>query len=343
MSSPFITVLITSYNYGRFIEETIESVLAQDLPQDQVEILVVDDGSTDDTSERVKKYGSSINYLYKSNGGQASALNHGIESARGEIISLLDADDLFLPGKLARVAEVFRADPNLGMVYHQLQEWHVETNERRGWEFVDVSGDISNAPELMLAFVPQPTSAISFRRKLLRPLLPVPERIRMLADCYLVSLIAFLSPIRGIPESLSVYRIHGKNSYTSGEAKASHDDGLKKYKMWQILVDAMAEWLSDNGYTKRDGTVSVFLGRWSLFLESLRADPPSRIRFFLSLLRQNSAYASLQTWRLTVFNYVCAPLALILGPSRADQFYEWRGAAMAGAQKAVRPISGRKC
>lgn len=340
MNSPFITVLITSYNYGQFIEETIDSILSQDFPRHQVEILVVDDGSTDDTSERVKKYGSSINYLYKSNGGQASALNHGIGRARGEIIALLDADDLFLPGKLARVVEVFRADPTLGMVYHRLQEWHVETDERRGWEFVDVSGDIRNKPDQILAFVSQPTSAISFRRELLKPLLPVPERIHMLADCYLVSLIPFLAPIRGITEFLAVYRIHGKNSYTNVELEASHDYKVKKLKMWKILVDTMAEWLSDNGFTKRNSTVRVFLGRWSLFLESLRVDPPNRVRFFLSLVRQNYTYAPFQTWRLTVFNYLFAPLALALGPSSANRFYKWRGAAMAGAQRAVGPVLG---
>src|SRR5271170_5646108 len=102
MSTPVITVLIIAYNYGRFVEEAIDSVLAQDFPLDNVEIIVVDDGSTDDTAERVGKYGSKIQYFHKSNGGQASALNLGFAKARGEIVVLLDADDLFLPGKLAR-------------------------------------------------------------------------------------------------------------------------------------------------------------------------------------------------------------------------------------------------
>src|SRR5215831_667914 len=105
MSLPLISVLITTHNYGRFIEEAIESVLSQDFPSDQVEILVVDDGSTDDTPERVKKYGLRIRYLYKPNGGQASALNFGIARACGEFIALLDADDLFLPGKLRRIIQ----------------------------------------------------------------------------------------------------------------------------------------------------------------------------------------------------------------------------------------------
>src|SRR5580765_2351203 len=82
MDSPAITVLITTYNYGQFIEEAIDSVLAQNFPVEKVEILVVDDGSTDDTRERVKKYGLHIEYFYKTNGGQASALNFGFSKAR---------------------------------------------------------------------------------------------------------------------------------------------------------------------------------------------------------------------------------------------------------------------
>src|SRR5260370_873819 len=128
---PLISVVITTYNYGRFVEECIDSVLAQDYPSDRVEVIVVDDGSTDDTAERVKRYGTRIEYLRKANGGQASALNAGFAKARGEIISLLGADDYFLPGKLARVAEAFLQDPGLGMFYHPFLEFDMGTGERR--------------------------------------------------------------------------------------------------------------------------------------------------------------------------------------------------------------------
>src|SRR6185437_4571218 len=118
MTTPLISVVITTYNYGRFIEEAIESVLAQEFPSDQLEVVIVDDGSTDGTGERVKKYGSKLRYFYQKNRGQAAALNLGFAEARGEILSLLDADDYFLPGKLARVADVFQGDAGLGMFYH---------------------------------------------------------------------------------------------------------------------------------------------------------------------------------------------------------------------------------
>jgi len=69
--TPSISVLITAYNYGRFIEEAIDSVLAQDYPTDRIEIVVVDDGSTDDTPVRIQRYGTKIIYLRKANAGQA--------------------------------------------------------------------------------------------------------------------------------------------------------------------------------------------------------------------------------------------------------------------------------
>jgi len=92
MKAPFFTVLIDTYNYGEFIEEAVSTVLAQDFPPEQREILVVDDGSTDDTQERLWKFGEAIRYLRKPNGGQASAFNFGFEHARGKVIALLDAD-----------------------------------------------------------------------------------------------------------------------------------------------------------------------------------------------------------------------------------------------------------
>jgi glycosyltransferase involved in cell wall biosynthesis len=191
MSEPKISVLITAYNYGRFIEEAINSVVAEELPAERAQIVVVDDGSTDDTAERVKKYGGRVEYYRKANGGQASALNFGIAEARGEILALLDADDLFLPGKLARVAEAFAGNPALGMVYHRMEEWHVGSGERPGWgDFYAVSGDAREESEKFVRYVPQPTSCITFRRSALERMLPIPEEITM------VALIPFQAPVR---------------------------------------------------------------------------------------------------------------------------------------------------
>src|ERR1700730_7301864 len=189
-----ITVLIIAYNYGRFIEEAIDSVLAQDFPDDQVEIIVVDDGSTDDTAERVRKYGERVRYFHKPNGGQGSALNYGMAKATGEMVTLLDADDFFLPRKLARVVEAFQGDAKWGIVYHRIGVWHEKTGERLEWDFADVSGDLHKEPDKFVAYLTPPNLAISFRRSAVNKLLPIPEQIRMLADCYISALIPFVAP-----------------------------------------------------------------------------------------------------------------------------------------------------
>ena len=90
---PSVTVLIDTYNHERFIERAIRSVLEQDMPMDDVEILVVDDGSSDRTPEIVLQFEPRVRLIRKVNGGQASAFNLGFAHARGAIISTLDGDD----------------------------------------------------------------------------------------------------------------------------------------------------------------------------------------------------------------------------------------------------------
>src|SRR6202162_5793139 len=105
MSKPLVSVLIDTYNHERFIEHAIASVFEQDMPMADVEIVVVDDGSTDGTPEIVRRYEPRIRLLRKTNGGEASAFNAGISECRGEIIAFLDGDDWWAPGKLRRVLE----------------------------------------------------------------------------------------------------------------------------------------------------------------------------------------------------------------------------------------------
>jgi glycosyltransferase involved in cell wall biosynthesis len=114
-SSVTISVVIPSYNTGALLRETLDSVLTQSRPAH--EIIVVDDGSTDDTAEIVRGYGDAVRYIWQRNQGQASARNTGIEAATGNWIALLDSDDLFLPDRLRRAAESIEANPKLVVVY----------------------------------------------------------------------------------------------------------------------------------------------------------------------------------------------------------------------------------
>jgi glycosyltransferase involved in cell wall biosynthesis len=125
-----VSVLIDTYNHERFIEKAIDSVLEQDFPAAEREIIVVDDGSTDRTSEIVQRFQPSLRYIRKENGGQASAFNAGILECRGQIIAFLDGDDYWLRRKLSRVTEVLSKNPAVGFVAHAIKESLPDGQER---------------------------------------------------------------------------------------------------------------------------------------------------------------------------------------------------------------------
>lgn len=110
-----VTAAITTYNRAAFLPRTLESVFAQSRPAD--EVLVVDDGSTDDTAAVLADYGGRIRVVRQENGGRSAARNTAVLEARGDLISFLDSDDRWLPDKLARQAPVFEQQPRVGLVH----------------------------------------------------------------------------------------------------------------------------------------------------------------------------------------------------------------------------------
>jgi glycosyltransferase involved in cell wall biosynthesis len=119
---PRVSVIMATYNMGGYVGAAIESVLAQTIPD--LELHVVDDGSTDDTAERVKPYlaDTRVRYHYQPNTGQTAAKNRGIAASTGEFIGFCDADDLWVPEKLAMQIPVFEQHPEAGVVYARTRE-----------------------------------------------------------------------------------------------------------------------------------------------------------------------------------------------------------------------------
>lgn len=112
--NPLVSVVVTTYNQAAYIEQTLESVLAQTF--DSYEVIVVDDGSTDDTASRMARFEGCIDYVRQNNMGVAGSRNTGIRMARGELIAFLDGDDLWEPDKLSvQVAEA-RRNPKSGLI-----------------------------------------------------------------------------------------------------------------------------------------------------------------------------------------------------------------------------------
>jgi len=108
-SLPTISIITPSYNQGKFIRETIDSVLSQNYPN--LEYWVIDGGSTDDTVKILKSYGDKIKWVSEKDGGQTEAINKGMKMATGEVVAYLNSDDAYLPNTFMTVAETFAASP----------------------------------------------------------------------------------------------------------------------------------------------------------------------------------------------------------------------------------------
>jgi hypothetical protein len=212
VSGRLVTVLINNYNYARFLPDAVESALAQ--THADVEIVVVDDGSTDGSRELLGRWAGRIRTVLKENGGQASALNAGWAAARGELVLLLDADDVLLPDTAARALAAHA--PGTATVRYPVAM--VDADRRPLGRTLPAgplpSGDL--APRVLAGerCPAPPTSGTALDRVLADPLFPIPEDDwRISADAYL----ALLAPLAGRVATLSdpgaLYRVHGDNRW----------------------------------------------------------------------------------------------------------------------------------
>src|SRR5260370_2389638 len=122
---PLVTVLVDTFNHEKYIDQAVESVGEEGLSRGELEIVVVDDGSTDGTASIVEKFAPRVKHVRKKNGGQASAFNAGFAESRGEIVAILDGDDWWARGKLAAVAEALEKNPEVAAVgdgYYEVDE-----------------------------------------------------------------------------------------------------------------------------------------------------------------------------------------------------------------------------
>jgi glycosyltransferase involved in cell wall biosynthesis len=120
--TPLVSVIVPAYNAGRYIAESLQSIAAQ-RGDFRLEILVVDDGSSDDTADKVLSF-PGVRLIRQENAGPSAARNRGIAASNGELVAFLDADDLWTEGKLAAQLAVFNAHPNLGLVFGDCQRFN---------------------------------------------------------------------------------------------------------------------------------------------------------------------------------------------------------------------------
>jgi glycosyltransferase involved in cell wall biosynthesis len=211
---PLVCVLMGNYNYAQFLPAALDSLLAQTYTNWLA--IVCDDGSIDDSVRVINEFArrdSRVQLAAKRNGGQASASNHCFSLARGEIICLLDSDDLFDRRKIERVVQSFMEHPQSGVCNHfsrvidaQGQEQPVTMNHHldEGWL-------AAQALERGACVYVPTTSCISMRREIADAVFPVHPQQRIDVDGYLGMTTQFLTPFCIIRERLSDYRVHGTN------------------------------------------------------------------------------------------------------------------------------------
>jgi glycosyltransferase involved in cell wall biosynthesis len=315
MKAPFFTVLIDTYNYGEYIEEAVASALGQDFPAEEREILVVDDGSTDNTEERLRKFGEAIRYFKKPNGGQASAFNFGFAHARGEVMALLDADDVWLPEKLGHVYEAFERHPGAGMVYHRVHLWNGMNDISEDTYFIPVSGRVPENKRALLQYPMVGTSCLAFRREALQKLLPVPETLRFQADAYLTALIIFVAPVVAVPEFLGKYRLHGANLFQASPEGVSRRQIERRMAVREALLSEIENWLKKHGEDVNSPKIRAYLKQWVKAQQSdgyaVRA--PGRWKYFQHLIDFPRTYGEIMTPRHRAYSYLRAIAALFLG------------------------------
>ncbi len=216
MPKPFVTALIDTYNHERFVEQAIVSVLEQDFPAADTELLVVDDGSTDRTPELIRKFAPRARLVSKANGGQASAFNAAIPGAHGEIVAFLDGDDWWAPGKLTRVADVFAKDAAVGLVGHAVTQVYPDGRQqtelpREVSRFRLTSAEQARTFRMRRTFLG--TSRMTYRRDVLQQIGAVPEELKFEADEYLFTLAGLFGDVVVLREPYSFYRLHEGNLF----------------------------------------------------------------------------------------------------------------------------------
>jgi glycosyltransferase involved in cell wall biosynthesis len=328
MNSPLISVLIDTYNHERYIEQAIVSVLEQDFPSSEVEILVVDDGSSDKTASIVQKFGPPVRHLRKENGGQASAFNAGIPQLHGGIVAFLDGDDWWGKRKLTAVAEAFEANPEIAAVGHGFYEVR-DSNAPREM-IVPATAcrfDLSSLDAARFAgrgLTLLGTSRLSVRREVLNRIGPIPPELVFCADTPILALTLALGGAAILDQPLCYYRIHAGNLCAPGPNDARKM--RRNIEITEIFLSYIPKRLAEFGISP-DVTQAFFE---SIRVEHERTKLQSgqsggRWKVFQTEWERFRAYYRRPTFGYMMFECAVGACALLLPPRRFYQLLAWYG------------------
>jgi glycosyltransferase involved in cell wall biosynthesis len=299
-----VSIIINSFNYSEYIATCIESAVKQ--TYGNVEIIVADDGSTDNSRAIIESYGSSVIPVFKVNGGQASALNAGYEKSDGELVIFLDADDILWPSCVSEVVRHWRSD---------LMNLHFNL------AIIDASGDSTGSlwhkgplprGDLRKQLITDgtvssmPTSGNVFPRAFLDQIMPMPEvGWERDADAYLFNLAALSGPVGAIDEPLGGYRSHGGNASAMVKEGKVNKAGLRKFLQREILTDqSLAAYGQKIGVDYHLGALTASLPHLQqlflyekLFHENDRVREKSAFRIFAQYMKLLFSSKSLRPYK----------------------------------------------
>lgn len=216
---PAVSVVIPTYNYARFIERAIVSVLAQ--THRPAEVIVVDDGSTDETAGVVERYEPRVRYLRQENSGVSAARNAGVNASTGELVAFLDADDEWVPNKLELQVEALTGRPEAGLVACGVEEIDVD-GRPLGQRLDGYGGWVAEDLLLMKQVLPMIGATAVIPRRVLETVGAFDTRLSTSADWELGVRIARRFEIIFLPQPLVRYRIHQGGMHLN-VGKMEHD------------------------------------------------------------------------------------------------------------------------
>ena len=231
---PKVSVITAAYNHVQFVRQSVESVQAQTYRD--FEHIVIDDGSTDGTSEILKSFGDQITYIRQENRGAHAAINEGIRRSAGECIAIIDSDDAWLPNKLERQMQTFESFPQAAMVYSLAYQIDEDGSLLNGGRPIGAAfQDPAFAFEQLLEANRIPVLTVVIKKSCLEEIGFFSERLKAVSDWDLWVRISAKWPVGFTPEALALYRFHQNN--------ASHkllEHGTRFREHLQLLRNASA-------------------------------------------------------------------------------------------------------